>query len=75
MQVINSALVSNPWQNSRTKNEFNRQKPSNKMDASDLHFYELANWIPQSQEKKSIVARIKTHASYKYSPSVKSMNK
>jgi len=48
MQVINTPLVSNPWPSSRTKNKFNRPKPSKKMDPSDLHFYELASRIPQT---------------------------
>jgi len=51
MQVINSGLVSNPWPSSTTKNKFKRQKPSNKMDPSNLHFYELAYRIPQPNEK------------------------
>jgi len=50
MQVINTPLVSSPWTSSRTKNKFNRQKPSNKMDPSDVRFYELANRIPQTHE-------------------------
>jgi len=50
MQVKDSPLVSSPWQISRSKNRFNRQKPSNKMEPSDLHFYKLTNRIPQTHE-------------------------
>jgi len=49
MQVINSRLVSNPWPSSRTENNLNRQKPSNKLVPS-LHFYEFEYTTSQTHE-------------------------
>jgi len=60
MRVINSRLVSNPSPSSKTKTKFNRQKPSNKIDPLDLHFYKLANRIPHTYEK-SIYCRGKEY--------------
>jgi len=65
MQVINSRLVSNPWPSRRTKNKYNRQKPSNEMDPLNMDFFELTNRIPQTHGEKSIVERREIHSSYK----------